>query len=196
MKKISKVCPVCSTTYSVPFCHRERYKTCGYKCGGRYRLKPVIVNKCRTCEIEFINKHNKRRIGIYCSVKCSHEKQKTGEKFICTYCSKEFYLPVNLVKKRNKQPRKYCSRSCVIKHWNEQSIKRQMPQSYRINAWKVYEKKCYDCGLTDSRVLVIHHIDGNRKNGKLDNLVPVCHNCHCIRHIGMSGNHRMPSFRG
>ena len=70
-----------------------------------------------------------------------------------------------------------------------------MPGSYKINAWKTYDQKCYDCGIIDKRILVIHHIDADRKNGKIDNLIPVCHNCHCIRHIEMSGNNRMPSYR-
>lgn len=70
-----------------------------------------------------------------------------------------------------------------------------MPGSYRKNAWKVYDKKCYDCGNKDERVLVVHHIDGDRKNGLISNLIPVCHNCHCIRHIEMNGDHKIPSGR-
>jgi hypothetical protein len=195
MKRIDKICPICSKAFSVPLCHQDRYKTCGYKCGGIYRLKPPIINKCFNCSKEFISKKYKRIKAKFCSKICSSMNQKTGKTFICTFCKKEFYLPHNLVKRRN-YVRKYCSQKCFAKDYQAKSLEREMPGSYQRNAWKVYEKKCYDCGIKDKRILVIHHIDGNRKNGKIDNLIPVCHNCHCIRHIELSRNHRMPSYRG
>ena len=195
MKRIEKKCPICNVIFTVPQCHQHRYKTCGYKCGGIYRHKPPIINKCNNCSIEFISKKYKRIKAKFCSRKCAHEKAKKGKLFTCTNCNKSFYLPPNLIKKRN-QERKYCSQKCFSEHYQSKALERQMPGSYRRNAWKIYEKKCYDCGIKDERIIVIHHIDGNRKNGKIENLIPVCHNCHCIRHIELTTNHRIPSYRG
>ncbi len=162
----------------------------------RKPIKPDIINTCKFCKKDFVARRRRKKAD-YCSQECWQAYQRTGKSFICIYCKQEFYLPLNALTKKGAftKKKKYCSRSCVINDWNAKSIKRQMPGSYRINAWKVYEKKCYDCGITDERVLVIHHIDGNRKNGLLTNLIPVCHNCHCIRHIEMSGNHKLPSYR-
>jgi hypothetical protein len=195
MKKISKICPICSIAFEVPYSHRQRYITCSYICGGIYRTKPRAKTICEFCKIEFIQKRRRKIPNRFCSNKCNQASRSYRTEFVCHYCKLPFTLPPNLINRRKNNERKYCSRSCVLKDWNEKSIKREMPGSYRSNAWKVYEKKCYDCGLTDERILVIHHIDGNRKNGVLTNLIPVCHNCHCIRHIELSGNHRLPSVR-
>lgn len=43
---------------------------------------------------------------------------------------------------------------------------------------------CHDCGNNDRRVLLVHHIDRNRKNNKLSNLRWLCRNCHYIEHKG------------
>ncbi len=196
VKHINKICPICSKEFSVPLCHQHRYKTCGYTCGGIYRKKPIITNICQKCKIEFISKKSPTKKQDFCSKKCSAQSRINGEIFICHYCQQEFRIPKNLVERREKNERKYCCRRCVVQDWNENSVKRQRPGSYRQNAWKVYEKKCYDCDLRDSRLLVIHHIDGNRKNGNINNLVPLCHNCHCIRHVLMSGKRAIPSYRG
>jgi hypothetical protein len=191
MRKITKNCPICAKKYTIPYCHRKRYKTCSYKCGGIYRMKNSIKNICKNCKIEFISKKYKRHKQSFCNRECSIIGRKNGKTLTCKMCNISFYCPRNLLYKR-----KYCTNKCRLEDWNEKSIKAEMPGSYRQNAWKVYEKKCYDCGIIDERILVIHHVDGNRKNGKISNLIPVCHNCHCIRHIILTGNHRIPSYRG
>lgn len=210
MKKITKACPVCSKPFTVPACHSNRYVTCGHKCGGIYRQKPIVKNICSNCKIEFVSKKHPTKPQTFCSRQCACHvgvkravavnskgslKVSITHTKICLHCGNNFTITEARLNSGSNRGI-YCSSSCRITNWNAESIKRQMPGSYRINAWKVYEKKCYDCGITDARVLVIHHIDGNRKNGKLDNLIPVCHNCHCIRHITLSGNHRLPSYRG
>ena len=44
------------------------------------------------------------------------------------------------------------------------------------------EPKCYNCGITEWRgkpvSLELHHIDGNGKNNRLENLCLLCPNCH------------------
>lgn len=195
MKKIIKTCPVCSQCFSVPLCHQHRYITCGYKCGGQYRKKPRVVNKCLQCSVEFISKKTPTKPQSFCSKICALKSRKNRINRICVECNEVFDItPSRLNEKENRG--KFCSRRCMIKRWNRESLKAQKPGSYRQNAWKVFEKKCYDCGFAEPSVLVIHHIDGNRHNGAIENLIPVCHNCHCLRHIQMNGNRRLPSYRG
>lgn len=195
MKKINKICPVCDKSYSVPFCHRDRYHTCGRKCGGIYRLKPIIENKCKQCGIKFVSKRHPKRPQDFCNRKCSSESRSVLIDRVCVHCKAKFkIIPSRIVENKNRG--QFCSNKCKLEKWNIDSLKSQRPGQYRKTAWKLFEKKCYDCGNKDFRVLVIHHIDGCRANGLVSNLIPVCHNCHCIRHIKLSGNARMPSYRG
>jgi 5-methylcytosine-specific restriction endonuclease McrA len=41
---------------------------------------------------------------------------------------------------------------------------------------------CKRCGTEDKRVLEAHHIDSNRKNNTIQNLVWLCRNCHHLVH--------------
>ncbi len=43
---------------------------------------------------------------------------------------------------------------------------------------------CNSCGINTFRLLVVHHIDRNRQNNKLSNLVWLCRNCHYLAHNG------------
>lgn len=58
---------------------------------------------------------------------------------------------------------------------------------------KDYRERCIEakgdnCILCPSKLpVVVHHIDGDRDNGSLDNLIPVCRSCHAKIHRGSSG---------
>jgi hypothetical protein len=41
---------------------------------------------------------------------------------------------------------------------------------------------CERCGLTDERLLTVHHLDEDRTNNRLDNLSWLCPNCHYLIH--------------
>jgi hypothetical protein len=44
---------------------------------------------------------------------------------------------------------------------------------------------CANCGLRDSRVLTIHHLEQSKpKNENYDNKLVLCHNCHQCHHRG------------
>ena len=42
---------------------------------------------------------------------------------------------------------------------------------------------CGICKISDKRVLVVHHVDSNRKNNTFKNLMWLCRNCHCLVHF-------------
>jgi len=44
-------------------------------------------------------------------------------------------------------------------------------------------KKCVKCGYDDLRALAVHHVDQNRKNNGIHNLVWLCRNCHFLEHF-------------
>jgi len=44
---------------------------------------------------------------------------------------------------------------------------------------------CSECG--DREEIEVHHIDSNRLNNELENLIPLCHSCHMCVHNGEDG---------
>lgn len=49
------------------------------------------------------------------------------------------------------------------------------------NSYREYKKKyCEKCGKKEK--LIVHHIDGNRNNNKIKNLMTICESCHKIEH--------------
>ena len=54
----------------------------------------------------------------------------------------------------------------------------------RTKAKRVYKQKCAVCGCEDPDVLEVHHIDKNRKNNDVDNLIFLCANHHAKVHRG------------
>ena len=53
--------------------------------------------------------------------------------------------------------------------------------SYRLLTFANQEHKCAVCGWDkDERVLQVHHIDEDRSNNDLSNLIILCPTCHCF----------------
>lgn len=57
--------------------------------------------------------------------------------------------------------------------------KRKNPSIALIKAvLSKYKCVCQFCGNDDINILELHHIDGNRDNTTIENLIPLCPNCH------------------
>lgn len=108
-------------------------------------------------------------------------------KIKCSNCDKEINKsPTTL--RRSKTGNVYCSRSCSNSKNNSLFKSGEKHPNYTTGKGS-YRKRmlrevceCEDCGNTDIRVLEVHHVDRNRLNNKLENLVVLCANCHLIRH--------------
>ena len=53
-----------------------------------------------------------------------------------------------------------------------------VPEEDRAKLLLWCERNCCFCGKECTTNIVIHHIDGNPRNNKPDNLVPLCGTCH------------------
>lgn len=53
---------------------------------------------------------------------------------------------------------------------------------YRARALSEHGEKCQVCGASDE--IEVHHVDGDRSNNDLENLVPLCENHHQAVHNG------------
>ena len=54
--------------------------------------------------------------------------------------------------------------------------------SYRDKCLNWYPERCVSCGSDED--IVVHHVNGDRSNNSLLNLIPVCKSCHSAIHTG------------
>lgn len=123
----------------------------------------------------------------YCSTKCRSEYMKAGEYVNCHTCGKKIWRTNSQIQE-SKSGNLFCSKSCSTIHRNSLYGGKQHPNytngtgSYRRKALRKLPNVCSatDCPLVEVPVemLDVHHIDGNRKNNKLSNLVVLCVWCH------------------
>ena len=57
--------------------------------------------------------------------------------------------------------------------------------NYRKLAFANYQGICAHCGFGVQDVLEVAHIDGNRGNNAIENLIILCPNCHKMHDIGL-----------
>ena len=139
--------------------------------------------KCDYCNKNFslprylYNKRSKRNNKIYCSKECSYNDRMRVIQCNCANCGKSISrTPYKL--KQSKSGNVFCSHSCSSSY-NNTSREKQSVNTYRRIAFENYEHKCAICGWDiDERVLEVHHIDENRQNNELSNLIILCPICH------------------
>lgn len=149
--------------------------------------------KCKNCTKDFYAKprHIKIGWGKYCSKQCSFKSMKTGKIFLCGVCNKDIYR-TKLEIKRSKSKRFFCNKSCFavwknahILLGNKNGNWKHGENAYRgIMLRNNIKPICANCGINNLKVLVVHHIDQNRKNNMIINLKWLCRNCHYVEHKG------------
>jgi hypothetical protein len=155
-----------------------------------------MLKQCLTCGQDFdaLERELTRGNGKYCSRKCSSQRPIWENRkaaisvFVCAFCNLTFERltrDVNL----SKSGLRFCSRKCKD---NAQSLDGGcfaiQPEhygdglcSYRDRALKRYGAKCNRCGYKEqNQMLDVHHKDGDRKNGAIENLEVLCVWCHAL----------------
>lgn len=153
------------------------------------------TRSCIWCGTDFQVKGPGGRPQEYCSRKCytewrskerADEVEKNRKPKRCLKCGKPF-LESKFHKKQS-----YCSNTCYFRARNDKTIATQHRYSNQTEfarARRIVLKRdnrtCVFCGKKDGR-MEVHHIDlsGGKKesNGHPDNLITLCHNCHCGLH--------------
>lgn len=148
---------------------------------------------CQICKTEFYAKPSHLRLGYgkYCSLSCSRQSQKTGTYLPCYQCNTLTWKTPKDIRK-SKSGYLFCSKKCSMA-WKNANVLSGINHPLWKGGHSMYRERlekvsknisCQDCGITDMRVLVVHHKDQNRQNNKLSNLVWLCRNCHYIIHNG------------
>lgn len=144
----------------------------------KYNIDP---KKCKNCGKIILFKYRK---NLFCSHKCAAEYnnpiryRKTIDRS-CLYCGK--------VTGNKKYIKKFCSEKCKFLYHIEEKIR--LNKNIGTPALRKYliiirGNFCSCCRLSNwlgaNITLEIHHIDGNYKNNKLENLELLCPNCHSL----------------
>lgn len=96
----------------------------------------------------------------------------------CDYCGKIVKRLKSEVRD-NKTGYHYCSRECGNRHKNISYTNNVDSTAYRRNAFNYYPNECELCGYKEEiKILEVHHIDENRNNNDIKNLMILCPNCH------------------
>ena len=204
--KILKICEYCGIEYTATF---KIQKFCCHKCSTNASIKERKKAVCRACGKEFTRRTPSSKAN-YCSQKCSGTAQRGITKSLhqrkCKMCNKEFYVTAS-----SKQ--KYCCGSCgakdrareiytricpvckkeyvTFKSSNRKTCSRECGNQLRTkhNNILVLIKTeslvaCSKCGYSKyPNILERHHIDRDRVNNNLSNILILCPNCHAEVHL-------------
>jgi hypothetical protein len=128
--------------------------------------------------------------GKFCSQKCQFQSQRNGTNVKRAACGELVYrTPKHF--KHSKSKLFFCNKSCLAAWKNKNLIIGEKHASWKSGeyAYRNIIKRskvpqfCKNCGEKDFRVLLVHHIDGDRKNNDLKDLMWLCHNCHFLKHV-------------
>lgn len=95
---------------------------------------------------------------------------------ICPQCEEEFKVKDTEIG-RGQQT---CSYSCSNKYFREGRGNYNSPEQYRKRCFNAYGKKCAVCD--EQNVVEVHHLDRNRNNNVVENLIPLCPTHHMYMH--------------
>jgi len=147
----------------------------------------MVNRRCIACNSEFNIKpaYIRRGRGKYCSMSC-RKKESWGKTVSCYRCGVKVFRQKRFI---DKNKNFFCSRKCSIDSLNQNRIEEKSPNwkfgeySYRNILLRSNQRKiCRLCSIDDADVLIVHHIDKNRRHNSLANLVWLCCNCHHLVH--------------
>ena len=171
-------------------------QTCDYV-SGYENSQSIITIKCKKHNYEFQTKWENVRRDNRAHHLCPFCQQEDRDltynedrsEVECAYCHKVFIKPNSKLNK-SKSGLYFCCRehkdlaqslisgeefsSMRPEHYNKKDS-----QNYRKTAFLNYPHECAVCNYNeDENILQVHHIDENRENNSIDNLIILCPNCH------------------
>lgn len=148
--------------------------------------------KCRICKKRFYVKPRYLKLGWgkFCSKKCQFKGQEKGKWFNCANCGRKVYKPRAEIKK-SRSKNFFCDKKChcIWENKNNRSYENAVNWAGGESVYRLILERsgrariCNNCKIMDKRVIVVHHIDRDRKNNKINNLQWLCRNCHYLVHF-------------
>lgn len=158
--------------------------------GHKIKLRCVIHNIEFEVNYDAIRKSTRKH---HICPQCKQEESaKNQVDLVCDYCGKHYRKALS---KSTKSDYHFCCRACKDNAQRINSGEKfndlrpdhysDGKSLYRLRAFEAYPHKCEICDWDeDEDCLEVHHIDENRKNGSLDNLIILCSICHRKLTIG------------
>ena len=201
--KIKKECKECGEKFEVIPARKNR-KFCSRDCYDKWHSENMIgenapnwqggkieIIECQECNKKFEVKlyNNDRK---YCSHKC-YWKAMEGERRHNSKIKKECYECGEEFEAYESQDRKYCSYECYWKAtkgknaptWEGGISFEPYGVEFNEDLKEVIRnrdrRKCQICDKTElekGEKLSVHHIDYDKKNNELGNLISLCRECH------------------
>lgn len=135
-----------------------------------------IYKKCCHCEQDFFTRLDQEK--KFCSLHCSSSSRKTAITLVCAYCSKDVVRKKSRYAK-NQTGKVFCDKWCKSEYYGSVTN-----SEYRLLF--AGDVECRRCGYNEFKCGVdIHHIDGDRANNDVANLLPLCAPCHRALHCGL-----------
>lgn len=155
-EKNPKLCRYCKTPIDYKFKNKKDF--CNRSCAASFNNLGISRNLKIKDDIDSVHIVKEIKICIECNTPIL---SKNGKKFCGNKC-----FTLNKFKK-------YDQLFLEGKIYHEATLRRHIR--------KIYDK-CCECGILEWNnkpiILEIHHIDGDSKNNKLENLQLLCPNCH------------------
>lgn len=179
-------CKECNKNFYIPKYRINKQKFCSAICRKKFEINQGEYINCKKCGKKFWVQKRRKNTAKFCSYECMEERIYRK----CLNCNKKFYIHKSRI---DTNRGKFCSKKCYTKY----NIKENHPcwrggisfEPYGLEfnlklKLKIRQRDnfiCQECKKSEKKLkqkLSIHHIDYNKKNNNLNNLISLCKKCH------------------
>lgn len=189
-------CGRCGKPFEAIDRSKRRQVYCSRECYGAALAGPRLTPKtCGNCGTSFVPDRSLRR---FCSRRCMFDYRRKQRTIRCPVCGREF--------QRSSRAHVYCSNECRGKHYSgpanamfngymaaddagyiRYSSRHPAHPTKRVHQVVWEESGRPDiCEVCGGKPGVVHHIDNNKANNAIGNLMRLCQSCHRRLHATRS----------